>query len=573
MKDRLLAAEEDYNGRVLGATPGLISRLAALPMARFATLAVLLPLILAPAAGIAASTAVMKGNEVLPYLQDVINWQRQAASLPTLPDSAREALLKSALEQTTQQVAKYAFQFAQSQAQLIDAQEPAETKNDADGDRGHLMAASTRIDAQLSALTSQLNAVNAQLRKAPAKRQAMLSAKRDELQSQLKLASAQQDLIHNVLGIFNGIDTGPGSSLSGKVSSLANSVLDTAKPPAAAADKAADTATPAISIPLPIPMPAPATGKATASPSKGLFEMTEEVFKLWREITAVDDLAKLTNDLNGVNKRYLQTLRTSLRDAVQQGTQAMQPQPQAAAGPSTATVAAPQSPSQAASNDAATKAAQAEKQKLDDLLVNFKQLSAGVVPLSQMNFWLGSSSRNLDDWTSTLHDEIATLLRALLVRLAILATTIAVPLVLSALVKRATERYVRDEKRRKQLRAVRRGLVTVAIIVIVLLNLVTQFGSFATFAGFIVGGLAVAFQNVLLSIVAHFFFYGRYSVRPGDRVSVSGVIGDVVYVGVIRFYMKELDLVDGKLAATGRVAAFPNSILFQTSAFFKYVTD
>ena len=130
---------------------------------------------------------------------------------------------------------------------------------------------------------------------------------------------------------------------------------------------------------------------------------------------------------------------------------------------------------------------------------------------------------------------------------------------------------MRDDKRKKQLRAIRRTLLTICIVIIVIMNLVTQVGSFATFAGFLTAGLAVAFQNVLLSLVAHFFFYGRYSVRPGDRVSVSGVIGDIVQIGMVRFYLRELEIKDEKLEPTGRVAAFPNSILFQQSAFFKYV--
>ncbi len=156
--------------------------------------------------------------------------------------------------------------------------------------------------------------------------------------------------------------------------------------------------------------------------------------------------------------------------------------------------------------------------------------------------------------------------------LAFLSLLVLIPIAVSEIARLATNRYVRDDKRLKQLRAVRRTLLTITILVIVVLSLVSEVGSIATFAGVITAGLAVAFQNVLLSLVAHFFFYGRYAVRAGDRVSVQGVIGDVVEVGAVRFYIRELvEDAEHKLEATGRIAAFPNSILFQVSAFFKYV--
>jgi small-conductance mechanosensitive channel len=82
-------------------------------------------------------------------------------------------------------------------------------------------------------------------------------------------------------------------------------------------------------------------------------------------------------------------------------------------------------------------------------------------------------------------------------------------------------------------------------------------------------GIAVALQNVILSVVGYFFLIGRYGIRSGDRVTVGGVTGNVIDIGLVRIYMAELAEVDGELHPTGRIVVYSNSILFQPSALFK----
>ena len=96
-------------------------------------------------------------------------------------------------------------------------------------------------------------------------------------------------------------------------------------------------------------------------------------------------------------------------------------------------------------------------------------------------------------------------------------------------------------------------------------GLVTQFSSLATFAGFIVAGLAVGLQTILLSVVAYFFIIGRYGVRVGDRITIAGVTGDVAEVGLVRFYLHELAGSGTDLYPSGRVAVFSNAVLFQAT--------
>jgi small-conductance mechanosensitive channel len=94
-------------------------------------------------------------------------------------------------------------------------------------------------------------------------------------------------------------------------------------------------------------------------------------------------------------------------------------------------------------------------------------------------------------------------------------------------------------------------------------------GSLATYAGFLTAGLAVALQNPISSVVAYFFLIGRYGLKVGDRVTISGVTGDVVEIGLIRLYLMELAGAGADLHPTGRVVGFSNSVIFQPAAMFR----
>ena len=503
---------------------------------------------------------VVGADKLLPYLESLIAWERNVASIDTT-GTARESLLKDALTQSATNTLKSSFDFARTQAEILDRQAEANAPSDQDDERKHLNDAAARIAAHIADLQAQGSTLATQIRQANRKERPALQAKQDDLGNQLKLAAAQRDLIGNVLGVYNGIVTTTDGGLVGKINSLAETAMPATKP-------------------VPVPTATGSPAKFVVSPmlggadvtiptvSGGLLDMGKDMFKLLREMRDLSSLSQQTADLKATNKEFLDKLRKELRAATQMTPPAPEPAPASPPAPKAAASSAPKSPPAVAPEPAPAPAA---TENFDELLAAFKQLSTGIVPITQTNVWLDASARTLDQWSATLRDEMKELVRQLAIRLAILAVFLSIPIILAEIARRATERYVRDEKRKKQLRAIRRTLLVIAIIVIVIMNMVTQITSFATFAGFLTAGLAVAFQNVLLSLVAHFFFYGRYSVRAGDRVSVSGVIGDIVQIGMVRFYLRELEDKDGKLEPTGRVAAFPNSILFQASAFFKYV--
>jgi small-conductance mechanosensitive channel len=109
------------------------------------------------------------------------------------------------------------------------------------------------------------------------------------------------------------------------------------------------------------------------------------------------------------------------------------------------------------------------------------------------------------------------------------------------------------------------------IALVIILTFASQLGSAVTFAGLLTAGIAVALQNVIVSVVAYFFLIGKYGIRVGDRVQIAGVTGEVVDIGLVRIHLMELGG-PGDSRPSGRIVAFSNSIVFQpTAGVFKQI--
>ncbi len=142
---------------------------------------------------------------------------------------------------------------------------------------------------------------------------------------------------------------------------------------------------------------------------------------------------------------------------------------------------------------------------------------------------------------------------------------------ISELWRRATFRYITDVRRRYQFLLIRRIVLWFLIAIIVATSFASELGAITTFAGLLTAGIAVALQNVILSIVGYFFLIGKYGLRVGDRVQIADVTGDVVDIGLVR--MQLMEMTGGPAPRpTGRVVAFSNSVVFQAnSGMFKQI--
>src|SRR5262252_2953664 len=381
-----------------------------------------------------------------------------------------------------------------------------------------------KTSAQVDQLQAQIEKLTGGIPKARASERAGLSSRREALESELDLQKALLDAVNKMASFVEANGEGA-SGLEGEINQLARSI-----PEVLGTTSGQEK-----------PVTAAAPAKPGLANSGGLISQLVTLYDYMTAVHQIGGLMDETRRLKDVVDQLRAPMRAALRSTIQ-GSQNLSNQP-----PDT-------DPAQL----------QTEREKFQQITLRFKQLSAVLMPLSQELIVLGDSNTNFDEWRNSITRESKFVLRSVLIRVGGILAALAVILLLSEIWRRVTFRYVKDARRRRHFLVLRRVVIGFLIVVVLILGFVSQFSSLATFAGFITAGIAVGLQAVLLSVAAYFFIIGRYGIRVGDRISVAGVTGDVVDIGLIRLYLMELAGTGLDFYPTGRIVAFSNSVLFQT---------
>ena len=214
----------------------------------------------------------------------------------------------------------------------------------------------------------------------------------------------------------------------------------------------------------------------------------------------------------------------------------------------------------------------ARKDAFQKLIERHKLISAAAIPLRKEAVILTLYVSNLRRWRASIDGKSNLALRHLMVRLAILCALLAAIFAAASLWRHFTFRYVQDTRRRYQFLQARRIVLAIVVTFVILFNFANQIGALATVMGFAAAGIAVALQNVILSLAGYFFVIGKFGIKVGDRVQISGVTGDVVDIGLVKLSLMELGGNGNDRQPTGRVVVFSNAIVFQPSGnFFKQI--
>ncbi|MDE2448425.1 MAG: mechanosensitive ion channel family protein [Gammaproteobacteria bacterium] len=211
----------------------------------------------------------------------------------------------------------------------------------------------------------------------------------------------------------------------------------------------------------------------------------------------------------------------------------------------------------------------AQRESIEAATGQLRELSSVIIPLGEQALTLSGAQSTLEDWRHSVAAQESSVASYLGLHVGFLLAWVAAVLIVSEIWRRAISRYLPDARRRRPFVVLRRLVVTIALALVGIFSLVSQLGSVATYAGFVTAGVAVALQNPILAIVAYFFLMGRYGVRVGDRVTISGVTGRVVDISLLRIYLMELSGPD--LHSTGRMVVLSNAVLFQPTALFKQI--
>ena len=482
-----------------------------------------------------APSVTVPAEELIQYLNQSINLYHQTTIQQQIAAQPQEQLLLYDNRQLATQSVQLAFQFARAQLDIMSSQSASAPSTAATGSSqqyNSLRKMLAGIEKNLQDTQAEQDADTRQLATIAGAKRAQLQSTIAELQGEIALAQARREAVRSMME-FLGSSASNATNATGlraQIDALASSV------PAAAAGAASGQARPAEPFALSDGKPAPSN----------LWDLFADLFGLSSKLRTVNSMISDTDALLETSDNLRAPFVAQLRDLSKQGD------------------------ALAAEADTANRGQLAqERQQLDSIAAQFRQLSTAVIPLSKQRVLLNLYAKNLDNWRDVIYSRYKSDARGLAYRLGALALLFAAVWVLSEVWRRAVYRYVHEPRRRHQFLLIRKLAFWFVVIVIVVLTFASKLGSFVTFAGLLTAGLAVALQNVLVSMVGYFFLIGKFGIRVGDRIEVNNISGEVIEIGLLRFHVMELG---AGATTTGRVVAFPNSIVFQpTAGLFKQI--
>ena len=481
-----------------------------------------------------------RSSAILAHLNAVLRFYRDSAAPIQKVGEPSDLLYRDQAVTLASQIAGFAFQSAKAEAALLGrspkAAQPAPTSQ---SQSQRLQAMRANVEQQIVQLKAQDAALQKALATAKPKQVAALQQQRGDVEGELELQTAMEDALAKIASMADSSNEGGFSAEIAQLERSAPGLTDSKLK----------------SVP-------PNLDNVSAAKSAGVTSQAEVLFDLLGTRQAIDNLIREADGLHQQAVALRTPLTNTLRSTIAQG-QALSQQSAAETAAATGAAGTAKKTGTAAASANAASALVSTRKNFDALTATFKALSSASVPLSQEIVTLEEGRASLEAWRSAVNLEYLAILRSLLLRVAAIAIALLVIFVLGEVWRRATTRYVRDVRRRRQLLVLRRLAMGFLTGIVLIFGLVTQFNSLATFAGFITAGIAVGLQTILLSVAAYFFIIGRYGVKVGDRITITGVTGDVIEVGLVRFYMLEMAGSGTDLYPTGRVAVFSNAVLFQ----------
>ena len=492
------------------------------------------------ALGAPATTAInaIGPKDILQHLNRMISWYQHVNGVNQATSSPQNILLQDNTRAASRKVLVQAFDFARAEAVLLqnDKQSVGSTTGTSAPQNRSLQQAANNTAQRIAQLQSQIQTLNEEILRARTRKDRQrFQNQRIALTANLNLQKQIQTTIQKIASYATGAGAGAGASgLLGQINDLANS---DSIPSALNGSETASGGAPANKTAAQVYHPE----------TSGILDLLTKTVGFTQDRVQLKSLITETgerlDDVNALKKPLI----LKLRGFVQQSE-------------TIATAMASQ-----------TDPAQVEslRTQLNAIPAQFKEISAVLTPLSEEGIIIGTARNSLEEWHSSLSQQLKSTWHYLLLRLVLLGIAIGAILLASRLARSAILRYVHDTRRRRQFLLLRRFAVGLALAIVVLVAFVTSFSSIATVAGFITAGLAVALQNVILSIVAYFFIIGRYGFRVGDRVTIANVNGEIIDIGLIRLYLMEMAGAGVDLHSTGRVVLFTNSVVFQNQPVYK----
>jgi len=476
---------------------------------------------------------VPDGNSVISLLDQVIGWCRGSDTEQQLIEEPSEVLFVSQDRARTDDVLKLAFQFARGEAALLatikvaaKAKQPAAAPSPGDLLTHPELVQSRRaqVEAQIAGLQNQTAQLRKQIAAARKKDRGPLTGRLAALESQIDLAQSRAGF----LDMMAQFEAGVGS-------------LKTNRPEGALLDQIDE-------LEKTLPQPGENTSAAAVLHNRGtqsdtgLIARAKVWFGLRAKIDQISQRAQATTDLNAIVAKAIDALHGNITRIDSLATEL------AGKGDT--------SPG----TDAST--IEARRKQFEDLLARNKLVSGALLPLREIALLLARYQQNLREWQDNIRQRASAELYGLAISAAGLSLVLGLLLGIGMAWRRIAFSYVEDARRRSQMLQFRNAVITGLIAIVLAFEFVSQVGSLATVIGLGTAGIAVALQDVILSIAGYFRIGGRFGIRVGDWVELQGVRGEVIDIGLTKLTMMELGG-DGQREPTGRLLVMPNSVVFR----------
>jgi small-conductance mechanosensitive channel len=465
-----------------------------------------------------------------------VDWYRQTQLEQHIASEPGELGFVTDNRRTAAQIVRLAFDFARQHEEELAKRSRANTSanpTSAPSQYQSLVSNAAAADQLVQQTQSEVDSLKQKLERASPSKRGQLQVQLAETQSELGLFQARQQALHSMLEFASGAATGGNAtSLRAQIDELAHTV-----PAAVSGNGAADSSSGTEQ------QQAKTSEISLKAPPSGMWELAADLFRLSSKRGSLANELGSTDALQHASAQLRAPFVNRLKQLIQTGNQLAQ---------------------QADTSNQS--GLLQEKQQLDALTTEFKQVAGSVTDLAKQNILLDLYKNSLTNWRTEVGVEIKERLKSLLLRIFGLLIALGVVLIIGEVWRRTILRYVHDPRRRYQFLLMRRIVLWIAVALVLIFAFVTEIGAVATFAGLITAGVAVALQNVIVSIVGYFFLIGKYGIRVGDRVQVGGVSGEVVDIGLVRFHLLEMSDAATEAEPTGRVVAFSNSVVFQATA-------
>jgi len=478
--------------------------------------------VLPKASAAEAASALPSEQQVLTFLGDTIDWYRQLPTSERIGSEPADVFFLENNRSSAMEIVRLSFRFGKAVAAIQALQStPGHPEfrpgTPADTELPYLLSVKTKLGASAQRSGDQLNWLA----------QARLTSRdteRKKLDTEIAETRIRIQLLNTISANYQNLedfvrtasaDSAPGANLAALVEDLERTV------PEASADPEA-----------------PKMSNIPADPPRtpyGIMGRISRVSALSRKERHIEVAIDRTNAL----MRALHSLRSPFREAFVKQLATF------------------------SWDEQKLDALQKQQSVLAGLVAQLQTVSPAVAALIQQETLLNLYRLHLGEWRSEVQMEYRAAWKTLIIRLMLLAGSIAALLGINVAVRRVISAHVSDHERRQALLVGERILLWVIVIAIVLIAFAFEPSSLATFLGLLSAGLMVGLHDVLLAIGGSLLLARKFQIRAGELVEIAGVKGEVTNVGLIELALNEIDATG---RPTGREVFFRNSYVFVSPA-------